>query len=265
MHYNKIFRNQPGKSILVFSDVHVKPGEKEHHYDRIPALGNLILDLRPDYVICGGDLADFDSLSSYKKKAADAFSGAEAKSDVMAFRGALKALKSPTDIYNQNQRTGRKYQPKWIFLEGNHEERWRRFPETELLGHDHLQRIAQEIGWEWMPFLHIAEIEGILFSHYFESGVGRRPAGINTILKNTHRSCVFGHSHLWDHRVETVTGGGTLHALCTGCYKPPHRCGPHEWSGVTLLTDVQNGSFCINQIPYDAIQRGYGIQSLAAE
>lgn len=119
----------------------------------------------------------------------------------------------------------REWEPSWVFLEGNHEERFRRLPETELLGHDHLARIAEEEGWAWHGFLESVVIFGTLFSHYFTTGVSRKPGAVTTILNKTHRSCVWGHSHSFGYAQAPVLGGGTLSALCAGCFKPPERTG----------------------------------------
>jgi hypothetical protein len=98
-----------------------------------------------------------------------------------------------------------------------------RFKETEgLLGHDCIDRAVEAEGWEWHRFLDHLEIVRVLFSHYFQIGVSRKPAGVGQILNKTHRSCVWGYSHDFGFNQKPVLGSGTISALCAGCFKPPH-------------------------------------------
>jgi predicted phosphodiesterase len=269
MDLSKMGRLKLGVSALVIPDAHGKPGEQARDWDRFTAAGKLALDLKPDVVICLGDIEEFESLSEYSRKAADAFDGKALKRDGETFRFALKTVRKPIVSANEKHKLARhrerEYHPTFILLEGNHEERWRRFPETELLGHDYLALVAEEEGWIWHPFLKAVEIGGVLFSHYFESGVGRRPATVNTVLNKTHRSVVFGHSHSFGYDQKPVLGRRPISALCAGCYKPPHRTREHEWSGLTLLTDIRDGSFNIQQLPYDAVLERYGEGDYAQE
>lgn len=253
---------RPGKSILIIPDAHARPNEDFDGLDRFRAAGKLILDLKPDHVVCLGDIGDFDSLNPHKRKAADAFDGKKVRLDLDAYQSALKDIRSPVKRANERHRKARRkdriWEPTWNLLEGNHEERWRRWPETELLGHDELALLAEEEGWAWTRFLDPLDIEGVLFAHYFTTGVSRKPAGVRQILNKTHRSTVWGHTHSWSMDMQPVLGGGTLTALCAGCYKPPHRTGEHEWSGLTMLTDVRAGSFAVQQIPYSHVLGRYG-------
>ncbi len=269
MDLSKMGQVRFGLSVLVIPDAHARPGEQPRDWDRFTAAGKLALDLKPDIVLCLGDLGDFDSLNSYKPRAAQAFDGKALKHDGEAFREALRSIRRPVVTENARHRSARhrerEYDPAWIFLEGNHEERWRRIPETELLGHDYLAAVAEEEGWTWHRFLDHVEIGGVLFSHYFESGVGRRPATIKTVLNETHRSVVYGHRHSFGFDQRPVLGRRPLSALCAGCFKPPHRTGEHEWSGLTFLTDVRDGGYNIQQFQYDAVLERYGEGDYAAE
>ncbi|RKT35276.1 calcineurin-like phosphoesterase family protein [Roseovarius halotolerans] len=251
-----------GKRILVIPDAHGRSTESFSDLDRFDAAGKLIRDEKPDIVVSLGDLADFDPLSPYKMKAAAAFDGKAVRKEALFRTEILNRIAGPTRHANERHRRGRHkeriHEPVWIDLEGNHEERWRRYPETDLLGHDFLQCESEEAGWIWHPFLKPVDILGVLFSHYFTTGVSRRPAQVNTILNKTHRSCVFGHTHSFGFDQKPVLGGGTISALCAGSFKPPHRTGEHEWSGLVMLEDVKDGSFCIRQIPYDHVLEKYG-------
>lgn len=269
MDLSKIGRVSFGLSILVIPDAHSRPGEKAADWDRLTAAGNLAQDVKPDIVLCLGDLTDMDGLNPYKPRAAQAFDGKALRRDGQAYREALRTIRRPVISANKKHQRARhrdrEYNPHWLMLEGNHEERWRRIPETELLGHDYLAVVAEEEGWIWHPFLKAVEIGGVLFSHYFESGVNRKAATVGTVLNKTHHSVVYGHTHSFGYDQRPVLGRRPLSALCAGCYKPPHRTGTHEWSGLTLLTDVQDGGFSIQQIPYDHVMEKYGEGDYAKE
>ena len=269
MNLSKMGQVRFGLSVLVIPDAHARPNEKARDWDRFTAAGKLALDLKPDIVLCLGDLGDFDSLNSYKPRAADAFDGKALRRDGEAFREALRSIRRPVVAENERHRKGRhrerQYNPAWVMLEGNHEERWRRIPETELLGHDYLAEVADEEGWNWHRFLQPVEIGEVLFAHYIESGVARKPATVGTVLNKVHRSVVFGHNHGFGYDQRPVLGRRPLSALCAGSFKPPHRTGDHEWSGLTLLTDVRDGGYNIQQLPYDHVLETYGEGDYAQE
>jgi predicted phosphodiesterase len=258
-----------GKRILVIPDSHGRSTESASDIDRFDAAGRFIRDEKPDVVISLGDLADMDPLSPYKPKAEAAFDGKAVRKEALFRTEILNRITGPTRSANERHRRGRHkeriHEPLWIDLEGNHEERWRRHSETELLGHDFLQAESEYAGWIWHRFLDHVDIMGVLFSHYFTTGVSRKPALVNTILNKTHRSCVFGHTHSFGYSQSPVLGGGTISALCAGSFKPPHRTGEHEWSGLVMLTDVRDGAFSIQQIPYDHLLERYGEGSYAQE
>jgi len=256
-----------GRRVMVIPDSHAKINERFEDIDRFDAVGNLIVAEKPDIVVSLGDLADMEPLSPYSMKAATAFDGKAARKAADNRTEILRRISGPTHNANKrhkrNRHTERCFTPTFIDLEGNHEERWRRYPETELLGHDYLAVESESAGWHWIPFLEHAEIGGVLFSHYFRTGVSNKPAAVNTILNKTHRSCVFGHTHSFGLDQKPVLGRGTISALCAGSFKPPHRTGDHEWSGLVMLEDVQDGSFCVRQIPYDHVLEQYGVGAYA--
>ena len=60
----------------------------------------------------------------------------------------------------------------------------------------------EKFGWSVYPFLDRIDIDGIVYSHYFISGVlgkaigGENPAA--SILNKQHMSCTSGHTHTYD-------------------------------------------------------------------
>src|SRR4051812_42940363 len=97
---------------LIIPDVHAHP---DHGNERALWLGELIADLKPEKVICIGDLADMPSLSSYDKGKA-IFHGRTYKRDTAAATDFLD--KMFTRIKSRKRKL-----PETYFFEGNHEER----------------------------------------------------------------------------------------------------------------------------------------------
>lgn len=228
-------------NILVLPDSHARPGVNPR---RFRWLLKYLQDTSPDMLLCLGDLADMPSLSSYdgssltgngKRKAS--FDGRTVAADIQAANVALRILGE--------------WKGKKVFLMGNHEARIDRALDNvpELQGTLSTANLFLH-GWEVVPFLEEYEVKGMAASHYFVTGVmgksvgGEYPAA--TLLKKQYRSCIMGHSHIWD--VAVRKGRNKMMGLVAGCYLDPTQkegyAGPAQsmWtSGVTLLKGVSGG------------------------
>lgn len=270
----KYLNSVHGLKILVIGDTHFRPGEPFDEFGRARAIGKMILDERPDVIVQIGDLCDFESMNGWAGAKSVGGGGSNRShqnkriiDDLACFRTAQRDLKRPTDLYNEraarSRHKERLYEPRWVQLLGNHCDRLDRVAETipelhGMIGTHLLHDISRENGWECHPFNRIVEIAGIDFSHYFETGNSKRPAQIKQVLGKRHASSIFGHSHIFGFDQQAVGNRGTIGAVCVGCFKPPRRCGPFEWSGVVMLTDCEEGNFNLSQIPYDVILEAYG-------
>lgn len=259
-----------GKTIAVIPDVHLRPFETRSAFDRIHAAGKWIAHHRPDYVVIIGDLEHFGSLQTYDGGTARDLDGEAVNRDIEAFKAGLKALTETIRAANRRHKKAKRHhlihEPIWIFCSGNHEEFWLRWKATKLRGHDFIQKLVEAAGMHWIPFLETAWIENVGFSHYQKSGTKKQAASIQTMLRG-HRSFVVGHEHVWDMRRERVYGGGHITVIKAGCFKAPddidHDAG--EWSGLTLLTDVRDGSFGVQQHSYDQVLEAFGEGDYAQE
>ena len=65
------------KKLLIIPDCHAHPDYDNNRFDW---LGNLIIEERPDTILCLGDLADMPSLSSYDKRSEERRVGKECRS-----------------------------------------------------------------------------------------------------------------------------------------------------------------------------------------
>lgn len=219
----KQFNTEQPQTILVIPDSHAAPNES---LERFTWLGKLIVDKRPDVVLDIGDRADMPSLSTYDK-GTKGFEGRRYQNDIKSVIEANKRLMKPLRKLQAKQRHDKKkiYKPKLIITLGNHEQRIERAVNAEpilegVLSYDDLGYAKD--GWDVIPFLEPVEVQGILFSHYFVSGVMSRPiGGVNSARSQavkTHRSCVSGHSHLFDYAEEADAAGKCIQSLVCGCF-----------------------------------------------
>lgn len=238
--------------ILCIGDPHARPDVSNRRFE---ALGNFIVDKRPDIVVCIGDFADMGSLSSYDKGTGKA-EGQRYSDDLEAVYDAQRKIFSPVraqqfKLFGQKKK---KWEPEFHMVMGNHEERISRYANQspELIGHVGFHDLKyEEFGWKVTPFLTPLKLHNICFQHYFTSGLMGRPisgdyAAAHLVKKN-YMSCVAGHSHLRNYWETTDITGRKRFGLVLGCYDE----GEHSyakgsahawWSGLTMLHEVDDGS-----------------------
>ena len=78
-------------NLLIIPDAHASPG---YDNERFTAVGQFLMDERPEYVVCLGDWADLPSLSSYDK-GTRGFEGRRYSKDVKAVIDAQEKLFAP--------------------------------------------------------------------------------------------------------------------------------------------------------------------------
>lgn len=251
--------------ILVIPDTQVKPGVRTDHLEWI---GSLIVDKKPDVIVQIGDFADMPSLSSYDvgKKS---FEGRRYKDDVQSVVDAQAKLLYPLNVLQGNQKANKKkvYSPRMVLTLGNHEERILRAinNDPKLDGTIGIEDLCyQGFGWEVIPFLKPIEIEGVLFCHYFTTGVMGRPVtSPAALLAKKHMSCIMGHVQT-DGIASQYTGNGKrITGIFTGgCYlHDEDYLGPQgnkHWRGVWMLNDVHDGEFDVMPLSLKYLEKKYG-------
>jgi hypothetical protein len=258
-------------NILVVPDAHSKKNVK---MDRFTWLGNYIVDTKPDIIVCLGDFADMEALSSwdYGKKS---FEGRRYKEDIKAAIEAQEALFKPLTNYNLKAKENHKprYKPYLVMTLGNHEHRINRAVNDDpkldgTIGIDDLK--YSEFGWDVYPYKEVVMIEGIAFSHVFPNGLMDRPiSGDNagrTIIKKTHTSAIAGHAHILNIATEVNSNGDRLWGILAGCFLGE---GQEEdyvsklvqkswWHGLTLLKNCNGkGNFDPEFISRDELKKKY--------
>ncbi len=256
-------------NILVLPDVQAKPGVDFTFLTRI---GTYLVEKKPDVVVCIGDFADMESLSSYDK-GMRSFEGRRYKKDIEAAKDAMCAFLTPLWEYNDKMRRNKMktYTPRMVMTLGNHEDRINRAVEKDpaldgLLSTDNLG--YAEDGWEVHKFLEVVNIEGIAFSHFFQTGVMGRPASsAQAQLNKKHQSCVAGHQQGRQIATAFKADGAEIVSIIAGsCYEHDERyLGPQgnkHWRGFLMLYDVHGGQFDPMFISLDYINKKYADVSI---
>ena len=241
-------------NILLIADTQCKEGQSWEHLGK---LGAFIVKRRPDVIVHIGDHWDMPSLSSYDRGTAKA-EGKRVYQDIAAGNAAMNVLLHDLKKLQAKQRKNKDkiYKPRLVFCVGNHEERILRHvnanPELQgFLGFDHLRLD----GWETYGFLEVAEVENILFSHYFANPLSGKPIGgtIQNRLNKIKESFVQGHQQAFMHdKVHTLKR--TLTGLVAGAFylHDESYMGPQgnrqHWRGVVMLNNAEKGTYALEEI-----------------
>lgn len=230
-------------------------------------VGQYIVDKKPDTIIQIGDFADLPSLSSYDvgKKS---FEGRRYKTDIDVTKKAMQMLLAPIEEYNERAKRNKdkRYRPRMVLTLGNHEQRISRAVEGDpkLDGTIGLHDLGYEgFGWEVIPFLDTIVIDGVVYSHYFTSGVMGRPVtSAAALLNKKHQSCVQGHVQRKDIAFGNRADGSQITALFSGCcYLHDEdylgNQGNNYWRGIWMLYEVNNGSFDEHPISLNFLRKKY--------
>lgn len=237
--------------LLIIPDSHA---HYEYSNERFRALGNLIVEERPEAIVNIGDMADMASLSFYDEGKAS-FEGRRYHKDIEAVIDAQEELAKPIREYKR--KTHKPYNPRMDLTLGNHEFRIIRATEqdSKLEGTISIKDLKYEdYGWTVHPFQEAVTIGGIAFAHYFVTGVSGQPiSGENigrTMCMKLHGSAVQGHSHVLDLAERTIISGNRIFGLSCGCYVHPDYneewCRATRklwWRGVIILDDLDGNGY----------------------
>lgn len=250
--------------ILVLPDAQVRPQDDTGF---LTAIGNYLVDKKPDVIVNLGDFADMPSLSSYDigKKV---FEGRRYTDDIFSVQEANRTLFKPLyDLQHRQRKNAKKvYSPRRIITLGNHEERINRAInlDRKLEGLINIGALEYQYHYnEVLPFLEVKVIEGVAFSHYFTTGIAGRPASSATAqLNKKHMSCIAGHQQ----GLQIATGhradGTRLTSIIAGsCYEHDEQyLGPQgnkHWRGVLMLHEVKDGAFDLMPVSLDYLNKKY--------
>ena len=231
------------KTILFISDCQVRP-DVDTAYLR--AIGEYIVDKKPDIIVNIGDFFDFPSLSSYDKGKLS-FEGRRLQRDLEAGKQGMEILLAPLREY---QLIDPAYQPRMVFTLGNHEDRLMRLPKEnpELSGFIGYHLLDLEKDWEVVDFLKPINIQGINFVHYLSNPMSGKPYGGSAAnqLKSVGTSFVVGHKQTLDVAIQPVLDGTMrLGIVCGASYVHDEdykgHFGNNHFRGVVMLYEASNG------------------------
>ncbi len=250
----------------VIPDTQIRAGVPTDHLAWVSAE---LVETKPDVIVVLGDWFDMPSLSSHDAPGSLRMEGARYEDDIAAGNDALAAFMQP--IHDERARLVRNKEKQWKpelhFLMGNHEQRIERAVNGNpklagTLGYHHL-RIAQH-GFKVHDFLHVVEIDGIWYSHYFYRPLSGRPysGSLDTRLKNVGRSFTQGHEQVLDGALRHLANGDVQRGLVAGAcylhdetYKGPQ--GNQHWRGILIKYGVRNGRYSLREWALDDLCHKY--------
>ena len=240
---------------LIIPDTQIRPGVSLNHLN---ALGNYILDQRPDTIVQLGDWADMHSLSTYDR-GTKAGEGARYEEDIAAAQRGMEVLMEPIQKFNSTRRSWKRkqYLPRQILTLGNHENRINRhvnaYPILEgRLSTEDLD--YKKYGWEVFPFLETKEVDGILYSHYFPRNAQGRivqtrrgSPSARVQVQREGQSCTSGHLQGLDFHCQQRRDRRDYGLICGSFYMHEEDyLGPQGtayWRGVVVKHEVDDGNY----------------------
>lgn len=252
--------------IIVIPDTQVKADVPLTH---LTALGNYILDKKPEVIVHIGDHFDMPSLGQHNSKGHIVYEGARMLSDLEAGWEGMEALLSPMNRYNDQQIKSkhRPYRPRKVFCYGNHEARRDRLIAQEpfLQGALPDYDLHRQFGWEEHDFLSPVRINGVNFCHYAQGGsMGRPISRAHLIATKKHESWIVGHQQTFDYYISphVKTDGSRVQCIIAGAFYQHEEDymqyqGNQHWRGALMLTEVQNGSYDIVTLSIDYLLRNW--------
>lgn len=251
---------------LVIPDQHSKADTPN---DRADWLGKLITDLKPDVVVNIGDAADLPSLSDHEKGKAS-FIGSSYQKDIEAHLDFQERMWAPL-------KRSKKKRPFSVFCEGNHEFRIKRalnnspelggskygisFKDLDLDTYYH--RVVEYQG----NTPGIVDVDGILYAHYFVSGLMGRPIGgehhAYSLLAKNLQSSTCGHSHTVDWSVRAAASGKKQMGAVVGVFQDYDSgwagvCNRLWSSGVVIKRNVEDGVYDFEWVSIERLKKEYG-------
>lgn len=216
--------------------------------------GNYAATKKPDVIVCIGDFCDMESLCSYdySKKS---FEGRRYKKDVEVAHEAMGIFMKPIREEQERLRKNKEkvWKPEFILTLGNHEERINRAIDVDpkLEGVMSTKDLGYErFGWKVVPFLEPIVIDGVVYCHYFTSGVMGRPVTTaQNLLNKKHQSCIMGHVQGRQIAYATKADGNQITAIFVGGYYQheedylQRQGNDQQWHGIWMLHQVESGSF----------------------
>ena len=256
------------KSHCVIPDTQCKPGVPLEH---ITGASNYVLDKKPDVIVFLGDWFDMPSMSQYEQRGSKYFEGKNYKDDIQAGLIGLDMFFAGINSYNRARKASKHggYKPRIVFLTGNHEDRITRavHQDPRLTGTISLDDLnLHKYFKEVHSFLDIVDIDGILYSHYFQNpdSAMRGPLGgqVPNRLRAVGQSFCQGHQQGLQVGMRYTPTGKAQRGVVAGSfyqhdevYAGPQ--GSNYWRGLLMKYEVLNGDYSLSEISLDYLLRNW--------
>jgi hypothetical protein len=251
--------------VLVVGDAHDAPGLPKA---RFRLLGQHVARTKPDVVVWIGDVADFDSCSTHVgndtalgkiKPSIDA--------DLESVEEALTLYRASYTDHAQGRA-----QPTTHFIEGNHDERLKRFenlvPQAAGVFTQRFRGLLDQLGWHYHPFGELVDVAGVLFVHVPLTITGKPVGGqfpAATVGRNSTQDVVMGHSHKAGVHMAPKIGDVSVRVFDVGCFLPSgyrkayarHSMGSW-WYGLVELSIRRRNVRGWAYVDYDTLTDTYG-------
>ena len=254
--------------ILVLGDCHV---DDEQDLSRFSLASQLILDHKPEHIVIIGDFLTLNCLSRWDRDKRLKMEGKRYSKEIEAGNISLDMLLNGIDHYNDKRREGKRslYKPNIVYIEGNHEERLKRYLESDptFEGFVSIEKDLhlRERNISYIPYREYYYINDIGFTHIPHNKV--KPVdGLDVCRKVsavTVKSTVFGHTHSMN--VSNFHKEGQDHLqqiLNVGCFISKKEDYVHGrvteyWRGLVLLDSWKPGRFDIETFSLGRLERLY--------
>lgn len=174
---------------LVISDCHVTCGQD---LTRFEALNAMIRDLQPETIVCLGDFASLDSMSTHHAK------GSKTDHELCSLEDEINAVEQAQAKMFRKVR----YRPKTVMLMGNHEERFDRFKNSnpKQVGHLAIESLLSYTQYwnDILPYKAWVMLDDISYTHIPHTIMGKPIGGVTacrTVATSANSHVVFGHTH----------------------------------------------------------------------
>lgn len=255
------------KTAIVFSCAHTDPDVSNERFDW---LGELIYDIKPDYVVDLGDFYDMRSLNSYDTRYPKAIVAQSYQRDIEHGNEAQ-------DRIRRKFREMKRKRPTFIGFEGNHEYRIRKaIAEDPRIEGDKYGISFDHLGTkDWYDEYHeyknsapsIATYDGVSYSHYFGTGAYGTPMGgdfhASNLIRKRHSSATCGHSHRRNIYFKDDAHPVPSIGLVVGCYKGADenwagQANNDWWKGVVIKRNLENGYYDPEFVSIERLKETYG-------
>lgn len=248
---------------FIIPDTQTRPGVPLDHLDWI---GAYIADKKPDVIIHLGDHWDFPSLNGHEEPGSLPMENKRYADDLAVGNAAFKRINDPisAEVLRLRERHRKRWEPRKVFLLGNHEARADRIANNNPKYLGALGSFqCDTLDWERHEFQEPVLIDGIYYCHFFSNTGTGKPIGgeVPNRLAKINASFVQGHEQGKREGNRVTSTGRTLYGLVLGsCYlhREEYR-GPHQrhWRGVAMLSEVVDGEYDRCEISLKYLCRKY--------